>query len=171
MRCEDFRIALLDEAISDEALAHLRSCESCLNIAVEQDPDLMFRALGGELEPPGGVEAFSAEVMQQIHVRDTERRLVPRDRGIPAFQRWALAAAAVMMFVTGGLLWRAERGIQPGSTVSPVNIQAAAVESTVVRPVVERWDSSNAMIIEIPEEETSDLKVVMVFDESLPADL
>jgi len=169
MRCEDFRTAVLEGPVSDEALAHLRSCEECLNFAVERDPELLFRSIGGEIEPPGGAEAFAAEVMQQIHVRDTEKRFAKRESSMPAIQRWALAAAATFMVVSGALFW--PRGQNVETPVPVVSQQAVAAAPTPVRPVVEKWDSSNAMIIEIPQEETSDLKVVMVFDESLPADI
>lgn len=171
MRCEDFRAAVLERAASDEVLGHLRSCESCLAFAVENDPELMFRSIGGEIEPPGGAEAFATEVMQQIHVRDTERRFARRESRVPTLHRWALAAAATFMFVSGALFWPRGENVDVPAVVVPIGQQAEVVAPAVVRPVVERWDSSGAMIIEIPEEETSDLKVVMVFDESLPADI
>jgi len=171
MRCDDFRSAVLDGTVTDEVLTHLRSCEECLNFAVEKDPDLMFRAIGGEIEPPGGAEAFAADVMHQIHVRETERRFDRKESTRPRYQRWALAAAATFMVVTGALFWPRDQRVDVPVTVAQVNRQAAVIAPTTVRPVVEAWDSSTAMIIEIPEEETSDLKVVMVFDESLPADI
>jgi len=154
--------------MSEEMLAHLRTCEPCMNVAVQRDPDLLFRALGGEIEPPGGAEAFAAEVMHQIHVRKTERKV---SRGLPALHRWALAAAATLLVVSGTMLWpRADRSVAPVLT-TPVAVQSTTVLRVASRPVVERWDSPGAMIIEIPEEDTSDLKVVMIFDESLPVDL
>jgi hypothetical protein len=170
MRCEDFQAAVLSGAGSSEILEHLRACEACLNFAIGHDPDFMFRAIGGELEPPGGADAFAAEVMHQIHVRDTERRVSPREGRVPRLHRWALAAAATFMVVSGAMLWpRSGTVTTPIAVVSPSRQAVAA--SALVRPVVESWGSSNAMIIEIPEEETSDLKVVMIFDESLPADI
>lgn len=170
MRCEDFRTAILEQEISDEVLDHLRSCEACMNVAVDHDPDLMFRAIGGEMEPPGGAEAFAAEVMQQIHVRETERRF-GRTKGPGRFQRWAIAAAAAFTVVTGAMFWPRDTKVDAPVDIVQVSHHEVADAPSLVRPVVEKWDSSSAMIIEIPEEETSDLKVVMVFDESLPADI
>lgn len=166
MKCEDFRSAVLSGTVSDEMLAHLRTCEPCMNVAVQSDPELMFRAIGGEIEPPGGAADFAVDVMHQIHVRETERRFT---RVMPAVQRWAIAAAATFMVISGAMLW--PRGEKVGAPVAITRSAAVVVPRAAVRPVVERWDSPSAMIIEIPEEETSDLKVVMVFDESLPADL
>jgi len=171
MRCEDFRTAILEKTGSDEVLSHLRSCEACMNFAIEHDPDLMFRAIGGEMEPPGGAEAFAAEVIQQIHVRETERRFARPSGGPGRFQRWAIAAAAAFTVVTGALFWPRETKVDAPVEVVQVAHTEVVRAPTMVRPVVEKWDSSSAMIIEIPEEETSDLKVVMVFDESLPADI
>ena len=169
MRCEDFQEAVLSEVESTEVLDHLRTCENCLNRAVDQNPDLMFRAIGGELEPPGGVDEFAADVMHQIHVRDAERTMsTPARRS--AFQRWALAAAATFMVVTSAIFWPRGTTVETPVPVAQVSQQTLAAPLTV-RPVVEHYDAPNAMIIEIPEEETSDLKVVMIFDESLPADI
>jgi len=150
----------------------MRSCEACLNHAISVDPELMYRGLGGEIEPPGGVEAFVAGVMQDVRFRGTEKLVDARKRFAPA-QRWAIAAAAAVAVVSGTLFWpRADRGV---TTQAPVASIASARSSLVVpvssRPVVENYASSNATIIEVPSEETSDLKVVMIFDESLPADL
>jgi len=41
----------------------------------------------------------------------------------------------------------------------------------VTRPVVDTYESKNATIIEVPSESKDDVQVVMIFDESLPADL
>jgi len=41
----------------------------------------------------------------------------------------------------------------------------------VTKPVVDTYDSKNATIIEVPSESKDDVQVVMIFDESLPADL
>jgi hypothetical protein len=61
---------------------------------------------------------------------------------------------------------------------APVATTAAAITQPVVvsrpditRPVVENYESSNAMIVEVPTESDSDMKIVMIFDESLPVEL
>jgi len=41
----------------------------------------------------------------------------------------------------------------------------------VTKPVVETYESKNATIVEVPSEAKDDVQVVMIFDESLPADL
>ena len=41
----------------------------------------------------------------------------------------------------------------------------------VTKPVVDAYDSKNATIVEVPSEAKDDVQVVMIFDESLPADL
>lgn len=173
MRCDEFRASLAPETEpGPEALAHLRSCEACLNHAITVDPDLMFRGVGGEIDPPGGVDAFVAEVMQDVRFRGTEKLVDARQRFAPA-QRWAIAAAATIAIVSGALFWpRADRGVLPHVPVASIASAPAVMPFSVsTRPVVENYSSSTATIIEVPSEETSDLKVVMIFDESLPADL
>ncbi|MBI2212423.1 MAG: hypothetical protein HYU52_02160 [Acidobacteria bacterium] len=173
MRCDEFRVACQQpEELGCEALAHMRACEPCLNHAIAADPDLMFRGLGGELSPDGGTDAFVEGVMHEIRFRKAERIVDARHR-FATTQRWAIAAAVVVAVVSGAIFWpRADRVIVPGA---PSAVIASAPASLVVpvssKPAIESYGSSSAMIVEVPFEETSDLKVVMIFDESLPADL
>jgi len=41
----------------------------------------------------------------------------------------------------------------------------------VTKPVVETYESQSATIMEVPNEQNDDVKIVMIFDENLPADL
>ncbi|MGH9457913.1 MAG: hypothetical protein ACRD2J_09780, partial [Thermoanaerobaculia bacterium] len=93
MNCESFRERIA-AGVDDAAVrAHLRSCEACLEYAMGIDPDVLFRSLGVPAEePPGGIDAFAAEVMQQVRLRDTERQMVPRAR-LTRLARWSAAAA------------------------------------------------------------------------------
>ena len=64
MRCDEFRAACRQpDELGPEALAHMRACTACLNHAISVDPEMMFRGMGGEIEPEGGVEAFVGGVM------------------------------------------------------------------------------------------------------------
>lgn len=173
MRCDEFRAACRQpEELGSEALTHMRACAACLNHAIAIDPELMFRGLGGEIEPDGGVDAFVESVMHEIRFRKAERIVDARNRFAPV-QRWAIAAAAVVAIVSGAMFWpRAQHTVVPG-TSRPIasSVTAAHVVPVSSRPVVEGYSSSSATIVEVPSEETSDLRVVMIFDESLPADL
>jgi hypothetical protein len=111
--------------------------------------------------------------MREIHIRDTERKMMPNVRWFAPSRRWAIAAAAAVAVISGAIMFPRE-----AHTPIPVSVaaiaaapRAAALVSNVSKPVVERYSSSSATIVEVPQEETSDLKVVMIFDESLPADL
>jgi hypothetical protein len=169
MNCESFRHAI--EAGSDElrVRGHLRTCDPCMEWAIAVDPDLMFRALGvDEMEPPGGTDAFVADVLRQVEMRDAERRLGRRTVRFTTAFRWS-AAAALALGILGTLVMQRDRGViaTPTAPVAAV-AQAAPV---VDRPVIEQYDSAGAMIFEVPAENSSDIRLVMVFDESLPADL
>jgi hypothetical protein len=135
-------------------------------MAAHVDPDVMFRAIGGDMIPPGGIEAFTEDVMRQIHVRDTEQRIAP-----VRVLSWPRRLAVAAVFAAGftGTLFIAQR-----ETVSPAPVRiAAAIQpmKLTTKPVVESYDSANATIVEVPTDGADDTRIVMVFDENLPADL
>ena len=171
MRCEFFRqncVAGTDPA--PEMLEHLRECGDCLNYAVAIDPDYLFRSLGGEMTPPGGIDAFVDGVMEQVHLRQTERKIARR--GMPAVYRWAVSATLTIATI-GGLQYQNRNSAVPEALTAAANHVSGIVpvkNQLEPRPVVENYESVSATIVEVPNQ-TSDLKVVMIFDESLPADL
>lgn len=164
MNCQGAIQAIREGAIGEEALAHLRSCPACLDLAVGVDPDILFRSLGGkELTPPGGVDLFVAEVIQQVDVRRKESQMSPRRLSSRPAQ-WAVAAALGLVVTTASLVQR------PGAVMAPqAGVQVATVP-LVSRPVIENYESDSATIVEVSSAETS-VQIVMVFDDSLPVDL
>ena len=163
--CQTFRATLQPGTRDAEVLEHLRRCDACLDFAVEADPDNFFRLLGGdELVPPGGVDAFVGDVMAQVRSRQTETAVEPR-RTFSNVRRLAIAAT-VAIAVTSGLLISNH---QPA--VKPAAVPVAMLKPTVTKPVVDTYESKNATIVEVPSEAKDDVQVVMIFDESLPADL
>lgn len=172
--CEAFRTRF-DASTEDPALLeHLRACDRCLDFAANVDPDVLFRSLGGaELVPPGGVDAFVSDVMRQVRVRDAETAAAARHRVISWPRRLAIAAT-IAAGLTGTLLtYRANAPAvapQPLARMARASAPVAA-QALVTKPVVETYDSQNATIVEVPGESSDDVKVVMIFDENLPADL
>jgi hypothetical protein len=169
MTCEAFRSRFVPAADDAGLLGHLRSCESCLAFAAESDPDVLFRSLGGDdLVPPGGIDAFVGDVMREVHLRSTERTVSAHGhRGL--WRRLAVAAAlATTLFAT--LLYQRERSM-PSTPDVIATAAGPVVVQTSARPVIERYDSDNATIVEVPTEGVEDVKLVMIFDETLPADL
>ena len=170
MTCETFRRVCAEGVRDDEMLAHLRSCADCLEYAVEIDPDLLFRSLGGEVDPPGGVDQFTAEVMQQIHVREAELKTGRSSHSHP--YRWA--AAAVLVAGLAGTLFlgrpRDPAPVLPGPSTAITAVEAAPIDDFFV-PVVDRYDSHDAMIVEVPTNPEDNIRIVMIFDENLPLDL
>ena len=139
------------------------------------DPDFLFRSIGGEdLVPPGGVEAFTHDVMQQLHVRTTENRIAHRVLSWP--RRLAVAATIAVGITGAAVVWQHEQhaivSLPQMAAAAPKPVaQMAAARSLTTKPVVETYDSKNATIVEVPSEGSNDVKVVMIFDEQLPADL
>ncbi|HEY0590325.1 MAG TPA: hypothetical protein VGF40_01050 [Thermoanaerobaculia bacterium] len=169
MNCESFRHAIEQGSDDLGVRGHLRSCDPCMEWAVAIDPDLMFRALGvDEAEPPGGTDAFVADVLRQVEMRHAERRLGRRTVRFTPMFRWS-AAAALALGVLGTLIIQRDRGAVV--TPSAPAVAAAAASPVIDRPVIERYDSAGATIVEVPAQNANDIRLVMVFDESLPADL
>jgi hypothetical protein len=163
--CETFRARFAAGTEDPALLEHLRSCDACLNFAVDEDGDVLFRAIGGgELVPPGGVDAFVDDVMRSVQIRSAESTM--SSRGVTWPRKLALAAT-VAMAISGGA-WIHEHNTIGYAPAPPPPIQRAA--RVVPKPVVENYESPKATIVEMPAE-GENVKVVMVFDESLPADL
>lgn len=169
--CTTFRDRFVPATDDAELLEHVRACDACLEHAASIDADILFRAIGGaEMIPPGGVDAFVDDVMRQVRVRDTEQTLRPRRiAGWP--NRLAIAATVAAAFAGATFFYQQER-----AHVAPVPMAHSAAANIVPRqlttkPVIETYDSKTATIVEVPTEGANDVKVVMVFDEKLPADL
>ena len=169
MNCDAFRSAVPQGTDDVAVRGHLRSCASCLDWAVSVDPDMMFRSIGiAEAEPPGGTDAFVADVLRQVEIRDAERRLGRRPVRFSSLFRWS-AAAALAVGVLGTLIMQTNGG---APVVVPASVPAAVVaQAPVDRPVIESYDSAGATIVEVPAQNANEIQLVMIFDESLPADL
>lgn len=178
MTCESFRASFAPGTEDPAVLEHLRHCDRCLDVAAAADPDVMFRAIGGEdLVPPGGIDAFVDGVMQQVRVRGAESALAAS--AIPVWPRRLAMAATVAAAVSGAVLINR---INEAGAPAPVQIARATISAAAnalpaeltTKPVVETYESSdaqNATIVEMPAERADDVKIVMIFDENLPADL
>lgn len=163
--CDSFRTRFHVNTDDAALLEHLRACDRCLDFAAHADPDVLFRALGvGEMVPPGGVDAFVGEVMQQVRVRSAETTVAAAR--VVAWPRRLAMAAALATAVFGATLVRT-----PQATVDMNPIQRASIRTLTTKPVVASYDSQNATIVEVPTAEADDVKIVMIFDENLPADL
>jgi len=167
--CQTFR-ANLQPGMQDAAmLEHLRHCDACLNAAVNVDPDLFFRSIGGEeMIPPGGVDAFVGDVMAQVRSRETESAAEP-DRTFSNVRRLAIAATIAAAGITGLMISNHRPVEKPPHVLAVGGLKPAA--TPVTKPIVETYESKNATIVEVPSEAKDDVQVVMIFDETLPADL
>jgi hypothetical protein len=170
--CDTFRARFEAGTEAPILLEHLRSCDRCLDFAVQEDPDVMFRAIGGgEMIPPGGVDAFVSGVMQQVRVRAAEDTVAARPQ--VSWTRRLAIAATLAAGITGAVLYDQgsrqvpQRPVTIARAIAPVTAQKLAT-----KPVVETYESENATIVEMPSEGAADdVKIVMIFDENLPADL
>lgn len=167
--CTSFRNTFAPATDDAALLEHIRSCDACLDHAAAVDPDILFRAIGGaEMIPPGGVDAFAADVMREVRLRSTEQSINAAHRVLAWPQRLAIAATIAAGVIGGALFYGHGRTGAPVSTAPVVALHASQLTT---KPVVETYDSATATIVEVPTEGASDVRVVMVFDEQLPADL
>jgi hypothetical protein len=168
--CQTFRATLQPGTRDAEVLEHLRRCDACLDFAMEADPDNFFRLLGGdELVPPGGVDTFVGDVMAQVRSRQTETAAEPHHT-FSSVRRLAVAATIAAAVTTGLIVSNRQPVLKPAATVAQ-HSALSTQHSLVTKPVVDTYESKNATIVEVPSEAKDDVQVVMIFDESLPADL
>lgn len=168
--CQTFRAGFAPETNDAALLEHVRACDACLDYAAQIDPDIMFRAIGGaEMVPPGGIDAFVGDVMREVRLRAKENTMVPA-RVLSWPQRMAIAATVVVGVSASLLVWQREQVAPVPMTVARATRTPVITKLTAV-PAVETYESDNATIVEVPADEASDVKIVMVFDENLPADL
>lgn len=166
--CDQFRARFAPATEEPALLRHVRACDSCLTAAASADPDIVFRSLGGEqLVPPGGVDAFVGDVMREVRLRSTETSFVTRP--VSWTRRLAIAATIALAIAGGAALYQVERDAAQGPL--PITRAALRPSNVTTRAVVQSYDSENATIVEMPTEGAGDVQVVMVFDETLPADL
>ena len=169
MTCEVFRSRFAPATEDTEILEHLRSCESCLAFAAESDPDVIFRSLGGDdLVPPGGVDAFVSDVMREVHLRKTERTL--GSHGPRGWMRRLAIAAALTATLFTTLLYQRDQSV-PSAPVAKTVVSQPVIVQASARPVIETYKSDSATIVEVPTEGVEDVQLVMIFDDTLPADL
>ena len=169
MSCEAFRTSFHVATENPALLAHLRTCDRCLDFAANADPDVMFRALGGEdLVPPGGVDAFVDDVLRQVRVRDAEKAVTVQ-RPMSWTRRLAVAATIAVGVTGASFVAKYDRSpVQMSIARATIAVRPAVLTT---KPVVETYESNSATIVEVPNEASEDVKIVMIFDESLPADL
>ena len=179
MACESFRARFAAGTDDPALLEHLRSCDRCLDFAAHSDPDVMFRALGGEdFVPPGGIDAFVDDVMQQVRVRQAETTVAASHKHVMSWPR-RLAVAAMLAVTITGVAYTSMQ-LKTAGTPAVARIESprevhralAAPVALTTKPVVEAYESESATIVELPQESAGDdVKIVMIFDENLPADL
>jgi len=168
MSCDTFRNTFHAATEDPALLAHLRTCDRCLDFAANVDPDVMFRALGGEdLVPPGGVEAFVDDVMRQVRVRGAEN-VVTAPRPVSWTRRLAVAASFAVTVTAATFVYRSDVS---KVTMAPIARAQIKAQTLTTKPIVETYESDKATIVEVPADPNDTVKIVMVFDENLPADL
>lgn len=129
---EDYCADRLDESQRAEVREHLAGCQDCRVQAIAFDPTLMFAAMSISETDHQRVERCADSVATMIRQDRLQRRLrSPR-------RTWLAAAAAVLVVLTGSVLWRTTAHGPVGSSATPtVGPVVAAATETAPPPRVE----------------------------------
>ena len=172
MNCLEFRSAFAPSTEDPRVLEHVRVCDPCLDFAAHNDPDIMFRAIGGaEMIPPGGVDAFVNDVMHAVQLRKAEDELAPRRHHMSWTRRLAVAATLIAGITGGALVYERDHRVTPVAPTLIAHRSSLSTDKLVTKPVVATYSSKNATIVEVPADGGNTPQVVMIVDENLPADL
>jgi predicted anti-sigma-YlaC factor YlaD len=136
MNCEIFREMVgsyVDETLEEDRRQwfrhHLRECASCRESALKQEPSLIFATTTAKPAAAESVDACVAAITARIRQDRFEHRLHNRRRP------WMAAAAAAVMVVSGGLVWRTIIGDE--KNVKPAVETAQDLEAQISPPTVE----------------------------------
>jgi hypothetical protein len=136
MNCEIFLEMVgsyVDETLDEEHRMwfrhHLRECASCRQSALRNEPSLIFATATEMPAAPEAVEACVTAVASHIRQERLVRRL--HKRPLP----WMAAAAAVVMAISAGFIWRTMGGGEHAG--QPLVETAQELDAAVSTPTVE----------------------------------
>lgn len=138
MRCDTFRRQLepyLGDTLEGDVRvawrAHLGQCPECRSWALAEEPTLLFAALPNAEPDPVQVAACATAVTALIRHERLDRRL-RKDR-----RPYLAAAAAVLLLLTGALVWRSLSNQSAGSAAvlpTPVAVDTATAAGPSPQP-------------------------------------
>ncbi len=155
MSCEVYRELLsaylddsLDEVRRTGFRAHLKSCDECRELALAEEPTLIFSLSRRSGPSPERIEACVASVVAGVRQERLQRQLRPSRRP------WLAAAAAVMFAIIASTAW----WMSGNQTDDLPQLQADAHEIEVSVP-------SAVEAIPVPAEPPPRVEVDMIQDE------
>lgn len=140
MSCEVYRELLpaylddtLDEVRRTGFRAHLESCGECRDLAIAQEPTLIF-SLSRRSDPsPERIEACVASVVAGVRQERLQKQLRPSRRP------WLAAAAAVMVAIIASTAWfmrsnGADEGVVLQADANGIEVSAPAIVEETPAP-------------------------------------
>lgn len=146
MECKKFGLSIgeyLDDSLGgDDRRAfrkHMQTCVQCRADAIACEPSLMFASIGSLETDDRAVDECAEAVTALIRQDRLSRRLTPR------FRPWLAAAAACLVLLAGGFVWRSSIWTaDPSLVVVTTSDSEGVAEESAPPPRVE---------IEMPESE------------------
>ena len=170
MNCQRFEISIddyLDDRLDDENRRafrrHLQSCARCGAVAADREPSLLLISRAPLETDAQAVTECAETVTALIRQERLRRRLVPRSRP------WLAAAAACVIVLGGGLLWRlAPRGVEPLPTAVAVAESEGPTVDLPPPPTVEiEMPSSEVRVYQFADSADETTAVYFVVNEAM----
>ncbi len=168
MDCNVFQELLssyLDESLEEDGRGsfrrHLRECASCRELALSEDPSLLFAAAPEQIASQQDVEACAVAVTARIRQQRLARRLQKGRRP------WLAAAAAIVIMIAGGLTWKVMVGDGGGSAAPGIEAFAEEHPPTVPPTVEVEMVGEDVRVYQFAVEDDSDTAVYFIVNPAM----
>jgi predicted anti-sigma-YlaC factor YlaD len=168
MDCNVFRELLssyLDESLEEDRRGsfrrHLRECGPCRERALAEEPSLLFAAAHEPIASQQNVEACAVAVTARIRQQRLARRLQKSRRP------WLAAAAAIVIVIAGGLIWKVMLGDIGGSAAPGIEAFVEEHPQTVPPTVEVEMAGEDVRVYQFAADDNNDTAVYFIVNPAM----